>query len=94
MMRVSIWNQFSSNHSGSMTIVGNFETIEKAMEAEGTLRQIIEEVNDWFDRPENDRYRNAWMGDPPAPGLWLKWQKRRVSVKLKFPHPSRLELIS
>lgn len=67
MMRVSIWNQFSSNHSGSMTIVGTFGTIEKGMETERTLRQIIEEVNEWFDRPENARYRKAWMGDPPTP---------------------------
>jgi hypothetical protein len=66
-MRLSIWNQFSSNHSGSMTIVGTFETIEKAMEVEQTLRQIILEVNEWFARPENAQYRTAWMGDSPTP---------------------------
>jgi hypothetical protein len=66
-MRLSIWNQFSSNHSGSMTIVGTFGTVESTTAAEKILRQIILEVNEWFARPENAQYSKAWMGDPPTP---------------------------
>jgi hypothetical protein len=45
-MKVTIWQQFSSNHSASFTIAGKFESIEAAKEAEATLRQIIQRVGD------------------------------------------------
>jgi hypothetical protein len=52
-MRVSLWQQFSSNHSGSFTVVGTFESAEKANAAADKLREIIQTIQDWYkQRPE------------------------------------------
>lgn len=43
-MKVTIWQQFNSNHSSSFTVVGHFATEEKAQQAEEALRQLFTEV--------------------------------------------------
>jgi hypothetical protein len=40
-MRVSIWQQFSSNHSNSFTVVGTFASEEDAAQAAATLYEIF-----------------------------------------------------
>jgi hypothetical protein len=40
-VRLSIWQQFSSNHSVSFTVVGTFETPEAAQKAATELRQVL-----------------------------------------------------
>lgn len=50
-MRISIWQQFSSNHSSGFQVVGKFESIELAQKAAITLqdmlRLIMEARNDY-----------------------------------------------
>ncbi len=46
-MKLSIWQQFSSNHSASFTVVGQFETIEQANTAAEELRKLIREIGAW-----------------------------------------------
>src|SRR5579859_7611075 len=46
-MRISIWQQFSSNHSASYTVVGEFQSVEAAQSAAETIRQIVKEAGDW-----------------------------------------------
>lgn len=41
-MKVTIWEQFSSNHSSSFTIIGKFDSQEKAQEA-------VSQVDYWWD---------------------------------------------
>lgn len=43
-MRVSIWQQFSSNHSSRFTVVGRFTSLEEANAAAGELRDLIAQV--------------------------------------------------
>ncbi len=43
-MKISIWQQFSSNHSSSFTVVGEFETAEKANESANTIMAILEDI--------------------------------------------------
>lgn len=43
-MNISIWQQFSSNHSGGFTIVGNFATVEQAQQAADTLKAILGQI--------------------------------------------------
>jgi formylglycine-generating enzyme required for sulfatase activity len=64
-MHVFIWNQFGSNHSGSFMAVGTFKNIESAAEAEKTLRQIISEVHQWFERPESAHFHENPRDIPP-----------------------------
>ena len=57
-MRFTIWQQFSSNHSSSIVLVGKFASAEQAEEAANLLRyqqayaaaaQIIAAANEMFD---------------------------------------------
>lgn len=40
-MRISIWQQFSSNHSNNFQVVGVFKSVETAVEAREKLREIL-----------------------------------------------------
>jgi hypothetical protein len=66
-MRLSIWNQFSSNHSSSYLIVGRFNAVDKATQAQNTLHDIFTEINEWFERPENEPFTHYGWSDPPTP---------------------------
>ncbi|MBZ0320993.1 MAG: hypothetical protein K8L91_31550 [Anaerolineae bacterium] len=48
-MKISIWQQFSSNHSADFTLVGTFESPEKAEHAGQELRKIIEMIGHWWE---------------------------------------------
>ena len=66
MMQVSIWQQFSSNHSSRFTVVGEFETPEAAQKAADILRQFAETIRQWYaENPDADEDWNA--GGPVLP---------------------------
>jgi hypothetical protein len=52
-MKVTVWKQFSSNHSSHFTVVGEFPTPEAAQEVAQRLRAFFDEINAWFEKPEN-----------------------------------------
>ena len=41
-MKLSVWQQFSSNHSASFTVVGEFESAQKAQQAAAEIRRLID----------------------------------------------------
>ena len=43
-MKLSIWQQFSSNHSNTFTVVGEFPTKTEALSAANKLRQLLEAI--------------------------------------------------
>lgn len=45
-MRISIWQQFSSNHSSNFTVVGIFPTVDQAAEKAKLLHQMIADIQD------------------------------------------------
>jgi hypothetical protein len=47
-MKVSLWQQFSSNHSASFMIVGTFESAEWANTVAEELRVMLQEISDWW----------------------------------------------
>jgi hypothetical protein len=47
-MRLSLWQQFSSNHSGFYQIVGLFPSAEEAQQAAEELRRLFREVETWY----------------------------------------------
>lgn len=66
-MHISIWQQRASNHSSSFTIVGTFESPEKANEAAATVEGIIKDFIDWYERPENaDLDMLPWDAPPTS----------------------------
>jgi hypothetical protein len=47
-MRVSIWQQFSSNHSGGFSLIGEFKTIEEAENAVAIMKSMISMIAKWY----------------------------------------------
>lgn len=70
-MKVTLWQQFSSNHSGHFNIVGVFDTPDAAKKAADEIQQIIETIQNWHkNNPEKaDALYARWAsGDEyPAP---------------------------
>jgi hypothetical protein len=58
-MKISIWQQFSSNHSSNFTVVGRFESPEAAETAAAQLRQ-------WFSQIMNE----PRLPETPKPTEW------------------------
>jgi hypothetical protein len=48
IMKITLWQQFSSNHSADYTIVGVFATEEVAKHASETIRKMVVEVQQWI----------------------------------------------
>ena len=66
-MRVSIWRQFSSNHSNSFTVIGTFKTPEIAYTVADRLRTILVEIAQWYEAdPEwAANYQELGLLSPP-----------------------------
>ena len=47
-MKLSIWRQFSSNHSNQFAIVGRFESVEAARSAADDLKTILKSVSTYY----------------------------------------------
>src|SRR4051794_26197451 len=56
-MRISIWQQFSSNHSSNFMLVGEFISTEAATNAANVLRQIAQSIDRWYLDHEEVRER-------------------------------------
>lgn len=56
MIKVSIWRQFSSNHSASFSLVAQFENSALAELAAEEARQILRVVREWYEQayPDED----------------------------------------
>ncbi len=56
-MRISIWRQWSSNHSAAFTVMGKFQTIEEAQQAGDTLKNILTEVARWKQKDREEKWQ-------------------------------------
>jgi hypothetical protein len=76
MMRISIWRQFGSNHSGGFTIVGTFPTRQEAEKAAADLQSMMQIIRDWHEKNPD------WMeGKHP---LWLLPSPPEIEVAEKY----------
>jgi hypothetical protein len=69
-MRVSIWQQFSSNHSSSFTVVGQFASVEEANAAAKEFRELLVQVE-----PLLEITRAAWK---------KAWEKAATQTKSRL----------
>ena len=64
-MKVSIWQQFSSNHSASYTVVGLFESSDTAQQTALQLKQLVTEITAWYkEHPETFNSDKKWKPTP------------------------------
>lgn len=64
-MKITLWQQFSANHSSSFTIVGTFSSIDEAQKAETIFREMFDSILEWQEYERNNRY--ADIVNPNAP---------------------------
>jgi hypothetical protein len=58
MMKISLWQQFSSNHSASFTVVGVFASEQSAIQAQQELNHVLAEIADsYWSLPATDARR-------------------------------------
>jgi hypothetical protein len=69
-MRVSIWRQFSGNHSSGFVMIGVFATVEAAERAADALRQILDSIAAWSQSPEGARW-GGLSREPRPPEIEL-----------------------
>lgn len=67
-MKISIWQQFSSNHSSYFGITGTFKTFEEAHQAYDELRRILMEIDQWHREnvADSDAYHKNWDSSQPT----------------------------
>jgi len=76
-MKLSIWQQFSSNHSSSFTVVGQFETVEKAQDVETIFRMLFEAIQEarGFDSRGYDEDFISWPEHEAGQIYGIAWEK-------------------
>lgn len=67
-MRISIWQQFSSNHSASFMIIGTFETPEKAAQVAEEFRSFLRAVAGYWQQldPKQRQIQTMWRDITPV----------------------------
>jgi hypothetical protein len=77
-MKVSIWQQFSSNHSGFFWVVGTFNTTDDADRAFNEIREMLFEIDRWHrdnhDYRSNQQYNDGLEVFPPEKEFAEKYQ--------------------
>src|SRR5215468_2482654 len=69
-MRITIWQQYSSNHSSDFTVVGTFQTHEAAENAAQQFRSMLATIVNWYKLPENRAVAREVLNNyefPPVP---------------------------
>ncbi|MEO8609303.1 MAG: hypothetical protein ABI690_15535 [Chloroflexota bacterium] len=83
-MRLSLWQQFSSNHSASFTVVGTFESAEKANEAAAELRRILARIEKWWDALPPEK-RIEWHDKDETSELTPPERELNQRYQVKWP---------
>lgn len=90
-MKVSVWQQFSSNHSANFTVVGEFESPARAQAIADELLSILTQIGQFWETLSPQEF-NEWEtridnGDitPPEEILreqygieWIRWPDGRI----------------
>jgi hypothetical protein len=79
-MKVSIWQQFSSNHSTRHLIVGKFQTAQNATDAGERLHKVILQIWEWYNaHPEEQEFISESLGHPATEAEQLVAQEYNIA---------------
>src|SRR5258708_2887023 len=90
-MRISIWQQFSSNHSADFIIVGTFNSVSEAEQSAKMLRGILRRIASYWQQLPPDEANVLWKQGEITPvereishELGVEWSKRiRLNDQLR-----------
>lgn len=75
-MKLSLWQQFSSNHSASFTVVGKFADAQKAADAEHTLKSLFEDIKVyWATNTHLEPMPPSWAELEASQTYDIKWDE-------------------
>lgn len=91
-MKLTLWRQFSSNHSAHYTVVGQFATAEQAQSIKAELVAMLSEVGAWWGQWEfqeafqifQDHYEYPPVLTPPEEAIKARYQLRGYKVPLDW----------
>lgn len=81
-MKISIWQQFSSNHSAGFDIVGEFVSVEKAQEVYQTLHEILTLIKEFRRGHDEAIYGLTWPEQELSKQYNVEW---KTSIDWLFP---------
>lgn len=73
-MKLSIWQQFSSNHSGFFWVVGTFSTHDEADKAFNEIRDMLFEIDQWHRDNHDYISSQQYRVSPPEKEFAKKYQ--------------------
>ena len=85
MMKISIWQQFSSNHSANFVTVGKFASSEEAAEAADALRHLLQRIDTWWRQLPPDKFE-AWKDKTETPQLTPPEQEIAHEYNIAWPY--------
>jgi hypothetical protein len=83
-VRISIWQQFSSNHSAAYTVVGTFETEENARAAATMIEVALQKIDKWWETLSLEE-RTLWGGKAETPHLTPPEIELKNQYKVDWP---------
>ncbi len=88
-MKVSIWQQFSSNHSADYTIVGVFPAAAQAAEMGSALKKLVSDIRAWREQNNHKRYETSPIEVEAEQAYGIEWQEPLdwLSHDEPFPEP-------
>ena len=84
-MKLSIWQQFSNNHSADYTVVGEFESVWLAEQAEKKLRKILGRIEDWWNKLTPEAWWE-WVEITDTAQLTPIEQKLQKELRVDWPY--------
>ncbi|MEO8394194.1 MAG: HEAT repeat domain-containing protein, partial [Chloroflexota bacterium] len=97
-MKLSIWRQFSSNHSSSFTVVGEFPTRSDAERASQRIREILNMLTEWHAAHEEEMHdwwsSGEWgqEASPPEKELAAQYNIDWIGA-IDWFHSARIEIV-
>ncbi len=66
-MKISIWQQWASNHSTRFTVVGTFASAAEATKTANELKRLVTKIAQWLE--SNDYFNGGeyWDKNPDMP---------------------------
>jgi hypothetical protein len=89
MMKVTVWQQFSSNHSNGFTLVGLFPDEDQAKAAYTRLQKLLKDIDAWYEANELDKYE-SWTTSEPEKAIGkafrFSWDAKSPDAPTDFDH--------
>jgi len=69
-MQIPAWHAVSNSNTAPFTVIGVFETPEKAQAAQRGLTAHLRQITRWYEHPDNEQAAERWLNEgwqPPSP---------------------------